>query len=87
MFIDGLSAVQVKSIMRLDIFDCLPQRSASGVAMIRMVDFMLMIDQTKVPVRQLHIVDIPDMPGIIADQSHIIGIRNDHREILPVYRL
>jgi len=84
MFIDGLSAVQLKSIMRLDIFDCLPQPSASGVAMIRMIDFMLMIDQTKVPILQLHIVDIPDMPGIVADQRHIIAIRNDHREILPV---
>ena len=82
MFIDGLSAVQLKSIMRLDIFDCLPQRSASGVAVIGMIDFMLMIDQTKVLVRQLHIVDIPYMPGVIADQSHIIGIRHDHREIL-----
>ena len=87
MLIDGLSAVQLKSIMRLDIFDCLTQSSASGMAVIRMSDFMLVIDQTKVPIRQLHIVDIPDVPGVIADQSHIIGIRHDHREILPIYRL
>lgn len=73
--------------MRLDIFDCLPQRSASGVAVIRMIDFMLVIDQTKIPARQLHIMDIPDMPGVIANQSHIIGVRHNHREILPVYRL
>lgn len=87
MLIDELSAVQLKLIMRLDIFDCLPQRSASGVAVIEMSDFILVIDQTKVPVRQLHIVDIPDIPGVIADQSHIIDIRHDHCEILPVYRL
>lgn len=48
---------------------------------------MLVIDQTKVPIRQLHIMDIPDMPGVIADQGHIIGIRHDHCEILPIYRL
>lgn len=73
--------------MRLDIFDCLPQRSASGVAVIGVIDFMLVIDQTKVPVRQLHIMDIPDMPGVVADQSHIIRICHNHRKILPVYRL
>lgn len=73
--------------MGLDIPDRPPKCAASGVAVIRMVDFMLVIDQTKVPVRQLHIMDIPDMTGIVADQGHIISIRNDHREILPVYRL
>lgn len=45
---------------------------------------MLVIYQTKIPVFQLYIVDIPDVPCVIADQSHLIGIRNDHREILPV---
>ena len=87
MFIDGLSAVQLKLIMRLDIFDCLSQRSASGVAVIGMIDFMLVIDQTKVPVRQLHVPNIPDVFRVVADQSHIIGIRHDHCEILPIYRL
>lgn len=27
------------------------------------------------------------MMGVVADQGHIIGIRYNHREILPVYRL
>ena len=73
--------------MGLDIPDCPPKCAASGVAVIGVTDFMLVIDQTKVPVLQLYIVDIPDMPGVVADQCHIIGIRHDHREILPVYRL
>jgi len=70
--------------MGLDIPDCPPKCPAPGMAVIRMVDMMLMIDQTKVPILQLHTVDIPDMPGIVADQSHIICIRHDHRKIIPV---
>lgn len=73
--------------MGLDIPDRLPKCTASGVAVIRVADFMLVIDQAKVPVLQLHIVDIPNMPGVVADQGHVIGICNDHREIIPVYRL
>lgn len=42
--------------------------------MIGVIDMMLMIDQTKVPILQFHTVDIPNMPGIVADQSHIVGI-------------
>ncbi len=84
MLIDWLPAVQLKLIMGLDIPDCPPKCSAPGVAMIWVTDFVLMIDQTKVPILQLHIVDIPDMPGIVADQCHIIGIRHNHRKILPV---
>ena len=45
---------------------------------------MFMIDQTKVPIAKLHIMDIPDMPGIVADQGHITGIRHNHRKILSV---
>ena len=70
--------------MGLDIPDCPPKCPAPGMAVIRMVDMMLMIDQTKVPILQLHTVDIPDMPGIVANQSHIIGIRYNHRKIIPV---
>lgn len=44
---------------------------------------MLMIDQTKIPILQFHTVDVPNMPGVIADQCHIIGIRHDYREIFP----
>lgn len=73
--------------MGLDIPDRPPKCAASGVAVIRVADFMLVIDQTKIPIHQLHIVDIPDMPRVVADQCHIIGIRHNHREILPVYRL
>lgn len=73
--------------MGLDIPDRPPKCAASGVAMIRVADFMFVIDQTKIPVLQLHIIDIPDMPGVVADQGHIIGIRHNHREILLVYRL
>ena len=73
--------------MGLDIPERPPKCAASGVAVIRMADFMFVIDQTKIPVLHLHIVDIPDMPGVVADQSHIIGICNDYREILSVYRL
>lgn len=52
--------------------------------MIWVTNLMLMIYQTKIPVFQFHIVDVPDVPRVIADQRHIIGIRNDHRKILPV---
>ena len=45
------------------------------------------MDQTKVPVGNLRIVNISDMMSIIADQSHIIGICHNHREIFPVDRL
>lgn len=55
--------------------------------MIGVIDMVLMIDQTKIPIRVLHIVDVPDMPGVVADQSHIMGICHNHREIFPVDRL
>lgn len=52
--------------------------------MIGVTDLMLMIYQTKVSVFQLHIVDIPDVPRVIADQSHTVGIRNNHCKLLPI---
>lgn len=70
--------------MGLDIPDRPPKCPTPEMAVIRMVDMMLMIDQTKVPIPQFHTVDIPDMPGIVADQSHIICIRHDHCKIIPV---
>lgn len=70
--------------MGLDIPDCPPKCPAPGMAMIGVTDLMLVIYQTNVPIFQLHIVDIPDVLCVIADQSHVIGIRNDHCEILPV---
>ena len=73
--------------MGLDIPDCPPKCHTPGMAMIRMVDMMLMINQTKVSILQLYIMDVPDVPGIVADQSHIICIRYNHRKILPVYCL
>ena len=53
--------------MGLDIPDCLPKCSAPGMAVIRVIDMMLMIDQTEVPILQLNIMDVPDMPGVVAD--------------------
>lgn len=73
--------------MNLDIPDCPPKCPASGVAVIGLIDTVFMINQTKIPVFQLHIMDVPDVLCFIADQSHVIGIRNDHCEILPVYCL
>ena len=70
--------------MRLDIPDRLPKCSTPGMAVIGVTDFVLMIYQTKVSILLLHTVDIPDMPGIVADQSHIIGIRHNHRKIISV---
>lgn len=70
--------------MGLDIPDCPPKCPTTGMAMIGVSDLMLVIYQTKVPVFQLYIVDIPDILCVIADQSHIVGIRNDHCKILPV---
>lgn len=70
--------------MGLDIPDCPPKCSAPGVAMIRVIDMVFMMNQTKIPIRKLHIVNVPDMSGVIADQRHIIGICHNHREILPV---
>ncbi len=84
MLIDWPPAVQLKLIMGLDISDRLSKCPAPGMAVIRVIDVMLMIDQAKVPVGKLHIVDVPDMPGVVADQSHIVGICHNHREILPV---
>ena len=45
---------------------------------------MLMIDQTKIPILQFHIMDIPDVPRVVADQGYIKGIRHNHRKILSV---
>ena len=70
--------------MGLDIHDCPPKCPAPGMAVIRVTDFMLVIYQTKIPVFQLHIMDVPDVLCVIADQSHVKGIRNDYRKILPV---
>lgn len=66
---------------------CPPKCPTPGIAVIGVADMMLMIDQTKVPIGKLHIMDVPNMPGVIADQCHIIGIRHDHHKILPVDRL
>ena len=63
--------------MGLDIPDCPPKCPAPGMAVIGVADLMLVIYQTKVPVFQLYIVDIPDMLCVIADQSHIVGICNN----------
>ena len=52
--------------------------------MIGVTDFVLMIYQTKVSILQLYIMDVPDVPGIVADQGYIKGIRHNHRKILPV---
>ena len=73
--------------MGLDIPDRLPKCSTPGMAVIGVTDFVLMIYQTKVPILQLHIMDVPDMLGIVADQCYIKGIRYNHREILSVDRL
>jgi hypothetical protein len=54
------------------------------MAVIWVTDFVLMIDQTKIPIFQLHVMDVPDVPGIVADQGYIICIRHNHRKILPV---
>ena len=70
--------------MGFDIPDRLPKCSAPGMAVIGVTDFVLMIDQTKIPILQLNIVDVPDMPGVVADQCYIICIRHNHRKILSV---
>ena len=70
--------------MGLDIPDRLPKCSAPGMAVIWVTDFMLMIDQTKTPILQLNIMDVPDMPGVVADQCYIKSVRHNHRKILPV---
>jgi len=87
MLIDWLPAVQLKLIMGLDISDRPPKCPTLGMVVIRVADMVLMIDQTKVPVGKLHIVNIPNMMSVIADQSHIIGIRHNHCEVFPVNRL
>lgn len=84
MLIDWLPTVQLKLIMGLDIPDCPPKCPTPGMAVIRVIDMMFMIDQTNVLVGKLYIVDVPNMPGVIADQSHIIRICHNHREIFPV---
>lgn len=71
--------------MGLDIPDYPPKCPAPGMAMLGS-DMMLMIDQTKIPILQLHTVDATNMPGVVAHQSHIIGIRHDYRETFPVNR-
>ena len=70
--------------MGLNIPDCPPKCPAPGMSVIGVTDFVLMIYQTKVSILLLHTVDIPDMPGIVADQSHIICIRHNHRKIISV---
>ena len=70
--------------MGLDIPDCPPKCPTPGMAVIGVTDLMLVIYQTNVPVFQLHIMDVPDMLRVIADQSHVIGIRNDDSEVIPV---
>ena len=70
--------------MGLDIPDCPPKCPASGMAVIRMIDFVLVIDQANIMILQLHITDIPDMLCVIADQCHVVCIRNDHCEVFSV---
>lgn len=74
MLIDWPPTVHLKLIMGLDISDRPPKCPTLGMVVIRVADMMLMIDQTKVSILQLHIMDVPDMTGIIADQRHIIDI-------------
>lgn len=70
--------------MGLNIPDRPPKCPTPVMAMVRMINMVLMIDQTKIPILQLHIVDVSNMPGVIADQCYIIGICHNHRKILPV---
>lgn len=84
MLIDWLSVVYLKLIMGLDIPDRSPKCPTPGMTVIGVTDVMLVIYQTKIPVFQLHIMDVPDVLCVIADKCHIIGIRNDHSEIFPV---
>ena len=70
--------------MGLDIPDCPPKCPAPGMAVIRMTNFVFVIDQAKIPVFQLHVSDIPDVLCVITDQRHVIGIRNDDSEVIPV---
>lgn len=70
--------------MGLDIPDHPPKCPAPGMAVIRMTNFMFVIDQANIPILKLNVPGVPDMLCVITDQSHVIGIRNDHREILLV---
>ena len=70
--------------MGLDIPDCPPKCPAPGMTVIWVTDLMLVIYQTKIPVFQLYIVDIPDVPGVVADQCYIKSVRHNHRKIFPV---
>ena len=60
--------------MGFDIPDRPPKCPAPGVAVIGLADFMLVVDQTKVSVLQLHVPNVPDVLCVIADQSHVVGI-------------
>jgi len=54
------------------------------MAVIGVTDFVLMIYQTKVPIFQFNIMDVPDVPGVVTDQCYIKGIRHNQRKIIPV---
>ena len=70
--------------MGLDIPDRPPKCPAPGMAVIRMIDFVLVIYQTKVPVLQLHIPNVPNVLCVVTDQRHVVGIRNNDSEVISV---
>ena len=51
---------------------------------IRSIFKITLADQTKIPILQLNIMGVPDMPGVVANQCYIKSIRHNHRKILPV---
>lgn len=79
--IDWFSAIHLKCIMPLDAPYRLLQAPSPPMPVIRVGRPVLVEYDTVAWLRILRVMDIPDMPGILRHDGHIIGIRTDNIKI------
>lgn len=83
----GLPSVHLECIMPLDTPHRLPQAPRPPVPVVR-VGRPVLVEYDAVPrLRIFRVVDVPDMPGILRHDGHVIRIRADDRKIRTVQGL
>lgn len=85
--IDWFSTVHLECIIPLDTPYRLSQAPRPPMSVVR-VGRPVLVEYDAVPrLRVLRVVDVPDMPGILRHDGHIIRIRTDDRKIRTVQGL
>ena len=87
LLFDRPAAIKLKLIMRFYVPYRPAERSAPTMCMILVTDMMLMKNYRNLPIRQLHIMKLPHMMGILAHDRHIVLIHQYNAEIFLIYRI